>query len=711
MAEHKVVFDFEVRTEKALERLTGLQNVMAMLRDVRGPEELVNRLREMGFTIGGLTSMIDRFKRDSVLGLHGAYSKLTPAQRQQVETLRSMAEEYKKTNGLTAQLKTGFMSLGDSIKSQMGVISSSISATFGQLVSGFKAGGIIGLIGAGVAIGIRAFKGLIEAIKGAVDEIVKLGAENERFETRLIGIIGDVDAGRAAFKAYQDTIHNTATGMKTFSESSYASAIALGGREMGEAYLGAAKAMSATGRDADAFIKQILRLEKGLGVQKRTIISYSDVVTRAGLNVNRLIEGQYDGAEAAARLKEAIAAMGAEQERAARGTFYGQVELLKGVVSEIKEDIGRYLLPSLRMIVEEVVKAVREVTSWEELWQSISDIAETGLKAAVIAIVDGIKVMVVSLKGAATIVAFLAKPFAGVFDIIQGLRRDTELWTAALARAGAIAAEIARGPVSLVRGGGSRIKTEFLGLRSDIALARAIGRQELDRGFSFGGFTMPLNEDYTASERMAERRHRVAGKAGQIETVQGFKTQAQLRLEELERYKKRREVEVAHGEEEYRLLQEEQKRALEAAETKAAATRMWTESLTDALLSGDVVGAFKQLATSFAIKAAQNLVVSGISGLPFRFPMFQTEGFVSRPTVAVVGEVPEYILRADTVAMLRAGMTPRGGGEGYRYDTGKASASAPISVNINPRVGALVDVAISEAAERGAAVRRGLRGR
>jgi hypothetical protein len=134
---------------------------------------------------------------------------------------------------------------------------------------------------------------------------------------------------------------------------------------------------------------------------------------------------------------------------------------------------------------------------------------------------------------------------------------------------------------------------------------------------------------------------------------------------------------------------------------------MISTSLVQGFKSGDVKGAMADLGWQMATTAATNLVTEGISSILSMIPGlgmitsllgFQSEGLVTRPTLAMVGErEPEFIMTQERMRGLLSGGKP-----GYGFGPGdfglapNVNVAAP-AVNVEVSVAPGVDADIQTA--------------
>ncbi len=145
----------------------------------------------------------------------------------------------------------------------------------------------------------------------------------------------------------------------------------------------------------------------------------------------------------------------------------------------------------------------------------------------------------------------------------------------------------------------------------------------------------------------------------------------------------------------------------EAAVAKVSG--MMSQGLVKGLKSGDVAGAMKEMGTQLATDAAtsvlSSVMQSALSFIPGIGPLlggllgglFQSEGLVTRPTLAMVGErEPEFIMTQERMRGLMSGGKP-----GYGFGPGdfgvpNVNVAAPqvnLEVTMNPGVDADIQTA------------------
>jgi len=133
---------------------------------------------------------------------------------------------------------------------------------------------------------------------------------------------------------------------------------------------------------------------------------------------------------------------------------------------------------------------------------------------------------------------------------------------------------------------------------------------------------------------------------------------------------------------------------------------MISSSLVQGFKSGDVRGAMADLGASMATTAATSLVSHGISsilsmipglGMITSFLGFQSEGLVTRPTLAMVGEhEPEFVVTQERMRALLSGGRPGYGFGPGDFGTPNVNVAAPqvnLEVTMNPGVDADIQTA------------------
>jgi hypothetical protein len=133
---------------------------------------------------------------------------------------------------------------------------------------------------------------------------------------------------------------------------------------------------------------------------------------------------------------------------------------------------------------------------------------------------------------------------------------------------------------------------------------------------------------------------------------------------------------------------------------------MISSGLVQGFKSGDVKGALADLGTQMATTAATNLVSQGISsilgaipglGMITSFLGFQSEGLVTRPTLAMVGEhEPEFVVTQERMRALMSGGRPGYGFGPGDFGTPNVNVAAP-NVNVEVSVAPGVDADIETA--------------
>ena len=133
---------------------------------------------------------------------------------------------------------------------------------------------------------------------------------------------------------------------------------------------------------------------------------------------------------------------------------------------------------------------------------------------------------------------------------------------------------------------------------------------------------------------------------------------------------------------------------------------MISSGLVQGFKSGDVRGALADLGTQMATTAATNLVSQGISsilsmipglGMLTSFLGFQSEGLVTRPTLAMVGEhEPEFVVTQERMRALMSGGRPGYGFSPGDFGSPNVNVAAP-NVNVEVSVAPGVDADIETA--------------
>ena len=132
----------------------------------------------------------------------------------------------------------------------------------------------------------------------------------------------------------------------------------------------------------------------------------------------------------------------------------------------------------------------------------------------------------------------------------------------------------------------------------------------------------------------------------------------------------------------------------EEKESTKRVSGMISSSLVQGFKSGDVKGAMADMGASMATSAATSLVTEGISSILSMIPGlgmitsllgFQSEGLVTRPTLAMVGErEPEFIMTQERMQGLLSG-----GRSGYGFGPGDFGSAPNVNVgspNVNVEV-------------------------
>ena len=133
---------------------------------------------------------------------------------------------------------------------------------------------------------------------------------------------------------------------------------------------------------------------------------------------------------------------------------------------------------------------------------------------------------------------------------------------------------------------------------------------------------------------------------------------------------------------------------------------MISSGLVQGFKSGDVKGALADLGTQMATTAATNLVSQGISSILSMIPGlgmitsllgFQSEGLVTSPTLAMVGEhEPEFVVTRERMRALMSGGRPGYGFGPGDFGSPNVNVAAP-NVNVEVSVAPGVDADIQTA--------------
>lgn len=163
------------------------------------------------------------------------------------------------------------------------------------------------------------------------------------------------------------------------------------------------------------------------------------------------------------------------------------------------------------------------------------------------------------------------------------------------------------------------------------------------------------------------------------------------------------------GEEEKKPLLPKKKLKPDEEAAVAKVSGMMSKGLVDGLKSGDVKGAMKdmgtQLATDAATSVLNSVMQSALSFIPGIGPLlggvfgglFQSEGLVTRPTLAMVGEhEPEFIMTQERMRGLMSGGKPGygfGAGDFGAPNVNVASPNVNVEVSVAPGVDADIQTA------------------
>ena len=144
----------------------------------------------------------------------------------------------------------------------------------------------------------------------------------------------------------------------------------------------------------------------------------------------------------------------------------------------------------------------------------------------------------------------------------------------------------------------------------------------------------------------------------------------------------------------------------EEKESVKRVSGMISSGLVQGFKSGDVKGAMADMGASMATSAATSLVTEGISSILSMIPGlgmitsllgFQSEGLVTRPTLAMVGEhEPEFIMTQERMRGLLSGGKPGYGFGPGDFGTPNVNVAAPavnVEVTMNPGVDADIQTA------------------
>lgn len=702
-------------SQKSADRLaTSLTNARKYLNFAEGVKtasDFAAKMKEFPQLMTKLEAELRKVTDSGLKGLGKGFNELTKDEQNNIATLRGFNAEYKRTHGLSASVSAGI---------------ETVAARFAQFFS------VVGLTTA--AIGL--IQKLATAVKNLADESLRLGREEELSEARLIAVTGSVSKGKEAWALYDKTLKNTAASMKSFSEKDYTAAVARGGIHMGKAYLDASVAMEATGRDANALITQLIRLEAGIGIQKRGMAKYSDVVKEAGLDLNALVKNEYDATEASGRLRDALARMSESQENITGKTAIGTMNQVKNLWTEIKENAGRMLNEVLKPIGEAILSVFKDSNDWSATLRFLKEMILPVIKLTVFDIVVAIKeihIAAVMVNGALTVMYELADKVGRKFTDIANFMLDPF---------GILGGPIIKGKKGAKQRGDEAPLTGPQSYLEEEEPEKTSEHVMITRG-DYIETSPGVWERIDSYNARTGKGTKTGGGGGPGRAMTEEEKEARQLGMTLDQYRTAQAgpmvAEKIYPTEDYRGGQLKVEREL-AAYDKAAASRKglketardagrYMGEMFDAIVHKGFGSWLKQEAYKFAMTIITTLAASAIfsvlktgtqgvgGGGLWGFLLgggkgFQEEGSFKNLTAPapILIHPDELVLQRDTLQAIRAGRSPRGGRAGFEYgpeDYGVAPATVVnLTAVVNPLANA--ELTIFRESEKGRAIAEGL---
>jgi len=655
--------------DKAAKDVRELKQYLEFSKGIKSTKDLEAAMKKHPSLARKIEGAYKRLREKEVKGLTGAFKNLTAAEKRQLVQMRKLNAEVKKGRGITSSFKQGIV----------GAI-----PALGMMATG---AGAVTLAGQKM---IQMFSQAVDKIKEFIVSSIKLGAEEEESAAIMIALVGDLEAGTAAYNEFDKRVTDSPFKNEAYNLRDYASAVKVG---MGGAYLDAAEAGDRFGFSAKSFIEMMYKLDKGLLRSASSLGQFKDVLHHTGIDIEKVKDGTISYKEVVHEMKIAVGEMADEQRDAAGITGTGALNLIRNQWIDIKEQIGIAFLQYLKPMGVEILRIMKEVRSMGELWKAVGDL----------------------IKGVAPVITLVVLPalrglvgFMGVFNRLA--EASARAWRAIAKAMGKAIPEEGAAKVNV----GAYMITHP-------REAERPGKVD-GKGFLFGekywedkykeeapaGGPAPTGKKFEAMPRMEKP---LAGidilppmKLARAEIDLGM-AQRKDRVEKERKDKKDKE--------EKELLTRYTKVGKKAGDTMAGVFQA-------ALEQGGITAFFKNLAVGFASTIIAALATSAViqaltrggGGFWSTFKTalgFEQEGAftnISKPMPVII-HPGEHIFNQDTIAALRGGGAPAGGRPGYEYGPetygGGEGGGGTTLVNVI-RPGVNVEIETFRTAEKGRAL-------
>ena len=659
--------------DKAAKDVRELKQYLEFSKGIKSTKDLEAAMKKHPSLARKIEGAYKRLREKEVKGLTGAFKNLTAAEKRQLVQMRKLNAEVKKGRGITSSFKQGIV----------GAI-----PALGMMATG---AGAVTLAGQKM---IQMFSQAVDKIKEFIVSSIKLGAEEEESAAIMIALVGDLEAGTAAYNEFDKRVTDSPFKNEAYNLRDYASAVKVG---MGGAYLDAAEAGDRFGFSAKSFIEMMYKLDKGLLRSASSLGQFKDVLHHTGIDIEKVKDGTISYKEVVHEMKIAVKEMADEQRDAAGITGTGALNLIRNQWIDIKEQIGIAFLQYLKPMGVEILRIMKEVRSMGELWKAVGDL----------------------IKGVAPVITLVVLPalrglvgFMGVFNKLA--EASARAWRAIAKAMGKAIPEEGAAKVNV----GAYMITHP-------REAERPGKVD-GKGFLFGekywedkykeeapaGGPAPTGKKFEAMPSLRGRFRREdlgltlpsEGPTGEEEA----KRKAQL----LTQFRAGRDKKK-DAEEEKELLTRYTKVGKKAGDTMAGVFQA-------ALEQGGITAFFKNLAVGFASTIIAALATSAViqaltrggGGFWSTFKTalgFEQEGAftnISKPMPVII-HPGEHIFNQDTIAALRGGGAPAGGRPGYEYGPetygGGYGGGGTTLVNVI-RPGVNVEIETFRTAEKGRAL-------
>lgn len=705
MAEERVTFVFEAKggdqtsqqmkgvasalavtqrdADKAAKELRDLRKYLEFTKGTNSADKLKKKMDEFPAIMTKIRGLTKNLKDKEIKGLAGAFTNLTAAEQKQIDKLNQLYPAVQKTRGITAAFKNGVM----------GAVPA------------------LGMMATGAGAVTVVFQKIINVMGRAVDKVnefirssIKLGAEQEEGRAIMIGLIGDIEAGTAAYDAFDKRVTDSPFKREIYSMEEYAAAVGTG---MGNAYLDAAEAGNRFNFTGKSFVENIYKMERGLLRSVNTLGQFGVVMEKAGFTVDEIRDGTLSYADAADLMKKAVHEL-AEEQRDMAGTIgTGTLNLIKNYWYDIKEDVGELLLKYMKPMGRELFKTLKDIRSMKDLWHAVAMV----IKGLAPVVGTGILVPLKSIVVFMRIFNALAERTAAAWRVIAAaMGRAVPEEGPKTTNIGAYMTTYDRGPSPSIAPGSGK---GFL-----------FGEDYWDKKFTEGGGGGGGAKSISPAEYRARKLGMTleqynalqAGPGfGMIEptaapsfSVPGRREIAALDESDAAKAKRQKDMEKRYG-----------KVAKKTGDLMA-------DFFQASLKEGGLGAFFKNLGAQVAstiisalagaaiFQALMMIATGGTGGGGGFFSMFgqllgfEQEGSFTNITSprAVLIHPGEAIFNQDTVSALRAGGMPRGGRPGYEYgpETYGGAGSAPVTNVYNIiRPGVNAEIETYRMSERGRA--------